>query len=279
MEKVMLSKDQPKNKLSLELAQAIRQHVKKPGHGYASAAKLFGIPVEDIKPALKEHGLVIRRGGLGQTTLSDKQVKKAHQMLLDGDTQRDVCKIMGNCHVNTLKKALRLKGITIDPTWRGKKLTQKKLDKALRLFQNGLSRRMVASKLGMSSVHLSSQLRNAGVEKPQVDFQFTKEMLTDVCHWTAAGETKAEIADRLETTPTMVKLMLVWLGMRFYFITEDTRRKSFHGLTLEKVQRFIRYKFKGGSTPAILGELDTTRPTLNLLMARIESEFVREIIV
>jgi len=266
--------DLPPEKVTLEEAQAIHRHIRKPTGSFKSAGKLFNFAPDTIPAVLDANGLVIRYGKKGQSALSEAEIKYALKRLGEGATRDSVRRELG-VHLNTLKRAFKLNGIQI-PVIQKKQLSRADVAHITKLFKNGLSTRQVSVKTGIPVSDISCYYLPFPPGRPTVDFNPTALMFVKLQRLLEAGNNIKSIADTFETTEYFVRLMIISLGIPGFF-KQKFKYPPQHGLTAKMISGFIALKFKGISSSAIASELNTTRPTLNRILVLIENYFYENI--
>lgn len=266
--------DLPPKKVTLEEAQAILRHIRKPMGSYKSAGNLFNLAPDTIPAVLDAHGLVIRSGKKGQSALSDAEIKYALKRLGEGATRDSVRREL-EVHINTLKRAFKLNGIQI-PVIQKKQLSQAEVAHIIKLFKNGLSTRQVTIKTGIPVSDISYYYLPSPSGRPTVNFNPTPFMFVQLQRLLEADNDIKYIADAFETTEYFVRLMIISLGIPGFF-KQKFKYPPQHGLTAKMISRFIVLKFKGVSSGTIASELNTTRPTLNKILVLIENYFYENI--
>ena len=243
------------------------------GNSYRSAAETFGHTYQAMKTALKVHHLEIQKIHQNRTAMSDRDIERALKLLQSGMSQQKVIKVI-KVNLKTLKRALGIKGITIDPQWSKNKITKDQKTLAMKLFRNGLTYDQVGKKIGVSKNCLHYHYFKIDRTKPPIDFKPTKNETDELRRLLKTGQDKKTIADRLNTTEFFISLMIVELGVDDYFKSPKFKR-GHHGLTETKIREFIKLKFKGGMSVAIVKTLGTTKPTLYRMLSSIETEFMK----
>ncbi len=261
-----------KTTLSFEDTQKIHRFLLS-GNSYKSAGEMFGLNYQTIKTALKEYDLEIKEIHKNRTAMSDRDIERALKLLQGGMSQQKVIKVI-KVNLKTLKRALGIKGIKIDPHWFKDKITKDQKELAVKLFKNGLTYDQVGKKIGVSKNCLHYHYFKVDRTKPSIDFKPTKNETDELRRLLKTGQDKKTIADRLNTTEFFISLMIVALGVDDYFKSPKFKR-GHHGLTETKIREFIRLKFKGGMSVAIVKTLGTTKPTLYKMLSSIETEFMK----
>nr|NJM01691.1 hypothetical protein [Desulfobacula sp.] len=261
-----------KPNLSLEDTKKIHRYLLA-GNSYKSAGEIFGLNYQIIKTALKAHHLEIKEIHKNRTAMSDRDIERAVKLLQGGMSQQKVIKEI-RVNLKTLKRALGIKDIKIDPQWSKDKITREQKALAVKLFRNGLTYDQVGKKIGVSKNSLHYHFFKIDRTKPRIDFKPTKNETDELIRLLKNGQDKQTIADRLNTTVFFISLMIVESGVDAYFKRPKFKR-GHHGLTEAKIREFIRLKFKGGISVSIVKTLGTTKPTLYRMLSSIEAEFIK----
>jgi len=261
-----------KTDISIEEAKKIHQYLLS-GNSYKSACEIFGLPYQTIKPVLKAHGLEIKQIHKNRTIMSDSDIAKAIRMLQGGASQQKVIREI-KVNLKTLKRALKIKDIEIDPQWSKFKITREQKARAMKFFRNGLTYDQVSKKIGISKNSLHYYFYKTGSGKPAIDFKLTQKETIELRRLLENGQDKKNIADRFNTTEFFISLMIVEFGIADYFRSPQFK-SGMHGLTETKIREYIKLKFKGGISVAIVETLGTTKPTLYRMLSMIETEFMK----
>ncbi|MBU2452763.1 MAG: hypothetical protein KJ668_05560 [Proteobacteria bacterium] len=261
-----------KTNISLEEAKKIHQYLVS-GNSYKSACDIFGLTSQTIKTVLKSYGLEIKNVYKNRTAMPDMKIEQAVKLLKNGVSQQ---KVIREFKVNrkTLQRALKIKGITIDPLWLKNKITKGQSAQATTLFRNGLTYAQVSKNMGISKNSLHYHFTKTGTRKPATNFKLTQNQTIELRRLLKKGQDKKNIADRFDTTKLFISLSIVELGIADYFKSPKFK-SGMHGLTEAKIREFINLKFKGEPSILIVKKLGTTKPTLYRMLSLIEAEFIK----
>ncbi len=206
------------------------------------------------------------------------EIREAYTRLKQGEPMRWVCKDLG-CHVNTLKRAMRLKGLILDPAWKKRftELSAWQANKTKQMATNGASNDQMAETLQLPWERVREHFKAHG-GRPPINVKLTSAETGELVRLLKAGWNKKALADKFLTCEYFIRLMIVKLGVHGYFLKYPppslVGAYHFNSPTEDVVIKYIDLNFKGGKNAEIVKQLGTSRPTMDKILNRIEADYM-----
>ena len=206
-----------------------------------------------------------------RTYLSEEDIELAFNMHKDGHTQVEVLKVLKVNHI-TLNRAFKKRGLKKERRWL--RLTDVQAKRITKSIINGVSMVTLAKQMGKNTPDIWNYYKRYEGGSPAIDFKPSKANYDTLIYFLKMGMSKKEIAFELNTNKLFIKLMIVTLGLPLYFFLLNGKQ-TYHALNKRQILNFISQKFKGKSSAPLVKKLKTSRVTMDKILNRTESIYMK----